>query len=105
MGSRDCLSYKSLLDFHFSIQILLNIQTMKTAIILTFLGIFGSLTDACCKHNCNNNNCFSFTEPILSLHLSVNEKQLLLLQLCLQQASVKEPNNPKKAKMITVFIV
>merc|ERR1712172_19759 len=38
------------------IQILLNIQTMKTAIILTFLGMFGSLTDACCKHSCNNGN-------------------------------------------------
>merc|ERR1711971_95124 len=35
------------------IQILLNIQTMKTTIILTFLGLFGSLTDACCEQNCN----------------------------------------------------
>merc|ERR1712086_190694 len=35
------------------VQILLNIQIMKTAIILTFLGLFGSLTDACCKANCN----------------------------------------------------
>merc|ERR1711971_1092085 len=38
------------------IQLLLNIQTMNTAIILTFLGLFGSLTDACCKHSCNNGN-------------------------------------------------
>merc|ERR1712203_226583 len=38
------------------IQTLLNIQTMRTAIILTFLGVFGSLTDACCKHSCNNGN-------------------------------------------------
>merc|ERR1719362_2085582 len=38
------------------IQTLLNIQTMKAAIILTFLGLFGSLTDACCKHDCNSNN-------------------------------------------------
>merc|ERR1711971_117307 len=37
-------------------QILLNIQMMKTAIILTFLGLSGSLTDACCKHGCNNGN-------------------------------------------------
>merc|ERR1740129_1473999 len=28
---------------------------MKTAIILTFLGLFGSLTDACCHNNCNGN--------------------------------------------------
>merc|ERR1712051_504370 len=48
--------YKRLLDFHFSIQILLNIQIMKTAIILIFLGLFGALTDACCRHNCNGNN-------------------------------------------------
>jgi len=33
----------------------LNIQTMNTAIILTFLGLFGSLTDACCKPHCNCN--------------------------------------------------
>merc|ERR1711935_748736 len=42
------------------IQILLNIQTMNTAIILTFLGLFGSLTDACCKHGCNNGNTVNY---------------------------------------------
>merc|ERR1711894_76975 len=43
------------------IQILLNIQAMKTAIILTFLGLFGSLTDACCQHSCNNGNTVGVT--------------------------------------------
>merc|ERR1739838_760582 len=38
------------------IQILLNIQSMNTAIILTFLGLFGSLTDACCQHSCNHDS-------------------------------------------------
>merc|ERR1711971_627153 len=43
------------------IQILLNIQAMNTAIILTFLGLFGSLTDACCKHNCGGScNCVNY---------------------------------------------
>merc|ERR1711971_1369464 len=42
------------------IQILLNIQTMNTAIILT-LGLFGSLTDACCKNSCElHQNCVSY---------------------------------------------
>merc|ERR1711971_489029 len=39
------------------IQILLNIQTMNTAIILTFLGLFGSLTDACCSKDQCNSHC------------------------------------------------
>merc|ERR1712051_158139 len=36
------------------IQIVLSIQTMNTAIILTFLGLFGSMTDACSKGGCCN---------------------------------------------------
>merc|ERR1711971_428270 len=40
------------------IQTFLNIQTMKTAIILTLLAMCGSLTNACCKIACHvgNNN-------------------------------------------------
>merc|ERR1711971_1169253 len=56
------------------IQILLNIQTMNKAIILTFLGLFGSLTDACCKPHCNcinrrvsTNRCSGYNPVITGL--------------------------------------
>merc|ERR1711971_273113 len=35
-----------------------NIQAMKTAIILTILGMFGSLTNACCLLACCKGNTF-----------------------------------------------
>merc|ERR1719203_539417 len=43
------------------------------------------------------------TEPILPRPLTPTV--FPLLQLFLQQASVKEPNNPKKVKIMKVFIV
>merc|ERR1711971_75682 len=45
------------------IQILLNIQTMNTAIILTFLGLFGSLTDACTSRPCSSVQCIAGSVP------------------------------------------
>merc|ERR1711971_896727 len=44
------------------------------------------------------------SEPILPTGIPLTPTLLLLLQFFWQQALVKEPNNPKKVKMIAVFI-